>query len=152
MLAAHHPLFALRLVQIRKSNDEKFERLFNHLLRSASIIESRLHGQLLEGKISTNQCAALEELEHVAEFQGLLSSMQSEEGRWISCFEHPAAESVVPEPWLQNDPDTPKEIGQLMKMIIVKILRPDRLVYASWALIEMVLGENVSPQSQIDLF
>lgn len=44
LLAAHHPLFALRLVQIRKSNDEKFERLFNHLLRSASIIESRLHG------------------------------------------------------------------------------------------------------------
>lgn len=46
----------------------------------------------------------------------------------------------------------PKEINQLMKMIIVKILRPDRLVYASWTLIEMVLGENVNPQTQIDLF
>lgn len=52
LLAAHHPLFALRLVQIRKGNDEKFERLFSHLLRPASIIEARLHGQLLGGKIS----------------------------------------------------------------------------------------------------
>ena len=37
-----------------------------------------------------------------------------------------------------------------MKMIIVKILRPDRLVYATWTLIEKVLGENVTSQSQLD--
>jgi len=38
-----------------------------------------------------------------------------------------------------------------MKMIIIKIMRPDRLVYATWGLIEIVLGDNVTSTSQIDL-
>lgn len=34
LLAEHQPLFALRLVQIRKNDDERFDRLFQLLLRS----------------------------------------------------------------------------------------------------------------------
>lgn len=46
-----------------------------------------------------------------------------------------------------NDPDMGPEINQLMKMIIIKIMRPDRLIYATWTLIEMILGERVANQS-----
>lgn len=70
------------------------------MLRSASIVESRLHEQLLDGRLTKNQCAAIEELEHVHEFQGLVASLQNEEGRWLSFLDHPTAETVVPEPWL----------------------------------------------------
>lgn len=110
-------------------------------------MESKLHDQILEGRLTKNQCASIEELEVVGEFQGILGSIQGEEARWIAFLDHPNAETVVPDPWLLNDPDMSPEINQVLKMIIVKILRPDRLIYATWTLIEMVLGERVANQS-----
>jgi dynein heavy chain 1 len=42
-------------------------------------------------------------------------------------------------------------MNQLMKVIVLRILRPDRVVHASQSLTAMVLGESVVNQSQIDL-
>lgn len=64
LLAIHQPLFAMRLVQIRKAEDERFDRLFILLMRSASVMESKMHDQMLEGRLTKNQCASIEELEH----------------------------------------------------------------------------------------
>jgi len=151
LLGDHQPLFAMRLAQIRKHDDEKFERLFAHLMRSSSILEPKLYPQLLAGKLSKSQCATIEELEHVHEFQGLVASMQDEEARWLTFMEHPTAETVTPEPWLQNDPDLSPDLNQLMKAIVVRILRPDRLIFAARLLIGMVLGDAAVNQSQLDL-
>jgi len=52
LLQEHKVLFALRLVQIRKHGDEKFARLFKVLLRSTSILETRLPTGLLDGRLT----------------------------------------------------------------------------------------------------
>jgi len=57
--------------------------------------------------------------------------MQSEESRWESFLEHPHAEKQVPEPWKQNGLEISPESELLMKMTIIRALRPDRLLPAS---------------------
>jgi dynein heavy chain 1 len=52
---------------------------------------------------------------------------------------------------IQENPDLSKEVSQVMKMIIVNALRPDRFVHAAKQLIDMVFSEEATGQGQIDL-
>jgi hypothetical protein len=47
-------------------------------------------------------------------------------------FDHPLAETVVPEPWMNGDDVsvTNQTARLLKKLIVIKILRPDRLLSA----------------------
>lgn len=143
LLQEHQTLFALRLVQIRKHGDEQFGRLCSLLLRSTAALETRLSPSLLDGRLTKSQLATVEGIVGVPEFSGLVASMESDESRWLAFLDHPTAENAVPEPWRQSNPDLSKEVGQLLKMIIVRALRPDRVVAATKTLIEMVLGEEL---------
>jgi hypothetical protein len=49
----------------------------------------------------------------------------------LTFLDHPNAETAVPEPWKMNDPEMSKEAAHLMKMAIVKVLRPDRFISAT---------------------
>ena len=64
----HQVLFALRLVQIRKSEDEKFNLMFSMLLRSTTIIDCKLPTSFLGGKLTSNQLSLIEELDKSFEF------------------------------------------------------------------------------------
>lgn len=97
LLQVHETLFALRLVQIRKQGDEKFDRVFGLLLKSTSVLDSR--ASLLGGRLTQSESAGIEELEKAREFSGLLASMENDEARWLAFLDHAAAETVVPEPW-----------------------------------------------------
>jgi len=77
--------------------------------------------------------------------------MEGDEARWLSFLDHPTAESCVPEPWLQNNPELSKEANQVMKMIIVRALRPDRLAGSAKHLIDMVFSEEATNQGPVDL-
>ena len=111
LLQEHQTTLALRMVQIRKNDDEKFGKFFSMLIRSSGSLESRLSPVLLDGRLTKSQLTAIEEIESVQEFAGLVASMENEESRWLSFLDHPNAESSVPEPWLQNNPDISKEIN-----------------------------------------
>ena len=80
------------------------------------------------------------------EFSGLVANMENDEARWLTFLDHPNAENAVPEPWLQNNPDLSKEVSQVMKMITMKALRPDRFVNAAKQLIELILSEESTNQ------
>jgi hypothetical protein len=46
----------------------------------------------LEGKLSNNQLAIIEELDSMFEYSGLVSSIESDESRWLSFLDNPTAE------------------------------------------------------------
>jgi hypothetical protein len=71
--------------------------------------------------------------------------MESSEERWITFLDHPQAENVVPEPWMSgNDISLTNEAARILKkLIIIKILRPDRLVTAVEQFVVKVLGQEV---------
>jgi hypothetical protein len=78
-------------------------------MKSTNIIESKLDANLLEGKLSSNQLALIEDLDGMSEYSGLVSSLESDSSRWLSFLDNPTAEQVVPEPWKQNNPSFSKE-------------------------------------------
>jgi len=61
--------------------------------------------------------------------QGLIASMESDEDRWLQVIDSASPEQSVPEPWMAgNDSSTMNETARLLKkLIIIKIIRPDRL-------------------------
>jgi len=76
--------------------------MFNMFLRSTSIIEGKLPSSFLGGKLTQMQLAMIEELDKTFEFQGIIKSMETEEGRWMSFIDSSAAENCVPEIWRAN--------------------------------------------------
>lgn len=151
LLQEHQTLFALRLVQIRRHGDERFGRLFSLLLRSVTVAAPRLSPGLLDGRLTRSQLAAIEEISSAHEFSGLVASMEAEESSWVTFLDHPTAELVVPEPWRQTNLDASKEALQVMRMILVRALRPDRAVEAAKQLIQMVLAEEATQQGPVQL-
>jgi hypothetical protein len=71
--------------------------------------------------------------------------MESSEERWMTLLDHPQAENAVPEPWMSGDDIsvTNESARILKKLIIIKILRPDRLVTAVEQFVVKVLGQDV---------
>lgn len=109
--------------------------------------------RLLDGRISKTQVGALEELTFTPHFTGLADHMQDSEDRWIAMFDHPLAETVVPEPWMKGDDVsmTNKVAQTLKKLIVIKILRPDRLLAAVDQLLASALGQEITSINPVDL-
>lgn len=143
LLQEHQTLFALRLVQIRKHGDEQFGRLCSILLGSPAALETRLSPSLLDGRLTKSEMATVEGIASVREFSGLIASMESDESRWLAFLDHATAETAVPDPWRQSHPDLSPEVEQLLRLIMVRALRPDRVVAATKTLIALVLGEEL---------
>ena len=95
-------MFALRLTQIRKHQEGNFDRIFGLLLRTPSLLGSRLLTALLDGRLTKSQLTLVEDLDSLPEFAGLVASMESDEQRWLAFLDHPTAERELPQPWLQN--------------------------------------------------
>jgi dynein heavy chain 1 len=154
LLEEHKTLFALRLVQIRRQSDERFTRLFGLLLKSATVLEPQLSPDLLDGRLTKSQLATIEEISAFPEFKGLVESMQPGTEsctEWLAFLEHPTAELVVPESWREGPSGASKEALQLMRVVLVRALRPDRAVEAAKRLIQTSLTEEASSQGPLDL-
>ena len=95
----------MRLVQIRRQSDERFTRLFALLLKSATVLEPALSPDLIDGRLTKSQLAALEEMTAFPEFKGLVESMAPGTescAEWLTFLEHPTAELVVPDSWREG--------------------------------------------------
>lgn len=68
-------------------------------------------------------------------------------------MDHPQAENAVPEPWRTGDDlsVTNESARFLKRLIILKIMRPDRIVLAAEQFCSKVLGSEVTEPSQVDL-
>lgn len=111
-------------------------------MKSTTIMNSTLNDNLLEKRLTNNQRASIEEINKYPQFKGLVPSLQHEPDPWITFLDHPKAETVVPQPWLEENPDLSKEAQIVLKLNIIKIMRPDRLIDASQEIIKMVIDEE----------
>lgn len=85
---------------------------------------------LIDGRLNDKQVALLEELDNSKMFEGLIDSIKSDPSVWNDFMDMPSAENEVPEPWMNgDDPSVTNENVRLLKrMILVKVMRPDRFV------------------------
>lgn len=133
LLLQHQMLFTMRLAQIRMYEDETASSLFELFLRSATILEPKKLGTwLLDGRLSKTQICGIEELSYTQNFNNLVESLQNDEEKWVTFLDHPKAETCVPEPWFGgSDVSTTNPVARLLKkLMIVKVLRPDRLIFS----------------------
>ena len=154
LLEEHKLLFTLRLAQIRMGEDPTCDPLFDLFLSSPASLEPRLLTMaLLGGKLSKTQLASLEEISHGPHVQGLIQSMESSEDRWLQLLEHPQPETIMPEPWMSgDDPSVTNESARMLKkMVLLKILRPDRIGNAVQQFATKVLGPEVGEPGQVEL-
>mmetsp|Transcript_20729 Transcript_20729/g.31819 ORF Transcript_20729/g.31819 Transcript_20729/m.31819 type:complete len:169 (+) Transcript_20729:11425-11931(+) len=138
----HQTLFAMRLVQIRKQENDKFNQMFSMFLRASTVIDTKLPTSIAGGKLQTSQLAAIEELDKAFEFQGIVRSLETEEQRWINYLDDPTAESTVPEIWRANIQNLDPATEQVLRMNILKSTRSDRLVEATKQLFRMTINED----------
>ena len=149
LLDEHTILFTLALAQIRLVEDSACEPLFTIFLSSPTQLEpNRISTGLLKGKLTKSQLAQLEDISLGPHLQGLIASMESEEDRWIQVLDSASPEQLVPEPWMTgNDSSTSNETARLLKkLIIIKIIRPDRLQIAVEKFAVKALGNEIQDQ------
>jgi dynein heavy chain 1 len=86
-------------------------------------------------------------------FKGLADDLRHNEEKWVNMFENSVAETMVPEPWFQEgDISTRNEVARILKkMMIIKVVRPDRFLASAAMFVEKVLGTEITSISQVDL-
>ena len=86
-------------------------------------------------------------------FQNLIDDIKADTGKWNEFLDHKEAEAHVPEPWMSGDDPslTNENVRMLKKMILVKVLRPDRFVSSTLMLCTKVMTEESVCSSQVDL-
>jgi len=155
----HQALFALRLAQIRLEAD--YDYMFDLLLKSTDAviiggaadigkIDENIFG---EGKMTKTQAKRLEDLTLNKIFgQALMENLEKKRDEWVAMMDHPNAEVCVPE---VPNPEYGKQDGPVIKdikkMIIIKVLRPDRFIAAVKNFVSRVLGEKTLNAGDLDL-
>ena len=150
----HKLLFTLRLAQIRLGEDRACEPLFEAFLSTTAMLEpERVSTGLLGGRLTRSQLAQLEDLGNGPHLNGLIDSMESNEARWLQVLDHEQPASILPEPWMAGeDSSVVNEAARLLKkLLVIRILRPDRTCALAESLAVKVLGGEVSEHPSVDL-
>ena len=144
-------LFVTRLAQIRttgQQSKEISESESNFLFRGiVPVLPSDSNVQqcrkCMEGRIvadaQINQLASLTQMQS---FSGLLSSIGDESIRdsWDNIFTSENPELDIPRDWIL--PSTSAERAALLIMIVIRILRPDRVMAACELYVKSVMGDD----------
>ncbi|EIN13444.1 dynein heavy chain protein 1 [Punctularia strigosozonata HHB-11173 SS5] len=80
-------------------------------------------------------------------FKPVKKHIQENESDWIPFLESPAPENIVPLPW---DPSSPV-IDALRGVLVIKCLRPDRLLQATTRFAQIALGTDLATQVEYSL-
>ena len=99
------------------------------------------------------QVALLEELNESGLFNGLVDDIMGDPTKWTEFLEHNTAEDNVPEPWMSgNDVSLTNENARVLKqMILMKIVRPDRLISFAAILCKKILTPRSLEAGAMDL-
>lgn len=151
-------MFVVRMAQIctqgqakKELTDPESDFLFRGassmlLLGTSSNVIQRLQGSI-EGRILSDSTARqLASLTLLPTFSGLSTSLGSEADQavWISFIDSPTPECQVPMSWLTGADKIfcTKEREALLKIIIVRVFRPERVLHAMESYVSAVFGED----------
>lgn len=155
LLSQDKHIIALKLVQIKLGKE--FTEAIHILIKTPTILESSLSPQLLGGKLSNTQLKLLEELNEQPCFKNLLSNLESQESKWLEFLACSNPEEVIPLGWENNElmntiPAKIRDISKLLQdLTIIRMMRPDKFLFAANILINKILGEKFMDEIPIDM-
>ena len=154
-------MFVVRLAQIatqgqvtKELTDSEADLLFRGSALSASEASPEVLQKLkniLPGQAPLEDSAAkqLLSLSQLPAFSSLLSTMGGEDAKkWIAFFAHPEPETVVPLGWIVLQPSSASNAGMtperlaLLKVVLVRCLRPERTLNALEEFVYAVFGDG----------
>jgi len=93
---------------------------------------------LLNGKLNGQQVKGLQELHLLPAFQGLAGNIKSSQSKWEAWLAHFEPENALPDGWSMGAESKGNEV--LQEILLMKALRPDRVVFSCVKLVDAVLG------------
>lgn len=145
-------VFGLQLAQVRADSlgglafskpelDQLLKGAAVDVLKSASAPLAEQCREVLKPKLNNQQLKGLQDLHLLPCFAGLVGNLQAKEAEWLKFLEHLEPETVMPSGWEKSQEDS--ETSRLLqKTLIIKALRPDRLIFVCTQLVEVVLGKG----------
>lgn len=144
-------MFQLRLCQIRMSEEKEISDHFDIMIKTPIIVNPKINPNIMGGILSKSQLSLLEDLLESKYFKDIVDHIEGNEERWVSFYNENKAENFVPEPWLQDGSPMSEAIKQIKKLIMVKIIRPDRFGSQCKNFIIKTIGEEVLNVPEVDL-
>lgn len=146
--------YALRLAQMFEEDRQcpLPEPELDYLLKgiSPSNSGSPEFSQTLRSRLSDQQAKSLQDVVALPCFHRLSSHMEEHQASWLEFLDHLEPERMFPEGWRQEE-----EVGEpvlvLQETIMLKALRPDRLVFAAQRIVESVFGTEFLNLPEFDL-
>jgi dynein heavy chain 1, cytosolic len=144
-------LFVTRIAQIRTSGQqskELTEQESNFFLRGIfpvvrdSSILTRCKEAISHGSLSDSQTHQIAALTQLPAFAGLLTSLSNSDDhtQWTKVFSCDDPENQIPRSWIANS--TSQERASLLVLMVIRILRPDRVMAAVENYVSSVLGDD----------
>ncbi|KAG2160116.1 dynein heavy chain and region D6 of dynein motor-domain-containing protein [Suillus bovinus] len=148
LLHRDHVMLAVLLAQVKLRGMEEISDGLEFLLESgqgvtASIAPSTEHPT--PSILTPDQMMRLESYAKQSLFKPVLNNILEHPDDWIPFLQSSSPESIVPTPWTPNTP----AVEALRSMLIVKCLRPDRLLQSTALFVRNVFQNDLS--SDLDL-
>ncbi|KAH9922687.1 dynein heavy chain [Amylocystis lapponica] len=144
-----HVMLAVLLAQVKLRGIEEITDELEFLLESGDGAIAVAPGQsaVQSSILSVDQAQRLESYAKQPMFKPVLEHVLQHEDEWIPFLESSTPETSVPSPW---DPSTPA-VEAIRRMMIVKCLRPDRLLQATAYFVRVVFETDISLASEYNL-
>jgi len=153
-------VYALRLAQIMADQQEPLGAgELDLLLKGASVDITKSSSAplaeqckaVLTSKLNQQQIKGLQDLHSIPCFQGLVGSIKSNESAWVTFLDHIEAENAIPDGWQQPGNAAGESNRILQEALILKALRPDRLIFTFQRLVDSILGKGFLNLPEFDL-
>ncbi|KAI9572626.1 dynein heavy chain and region D6 of dynein motor-domain-containing protein [Boletus coccyginus] len=149
LLHRDHVMLAVLLAQVKLRGVEDVTDELEFLLESGQGIVGKPNASSSEHPVSDvlspDQMMHLEDYAKQSFFKPVLSNVLERPEDWVPFLQSANPEAIVPLPW---EPSTPA-VEALRSMIIVKCLRPDRLLQSTALFVRTVFQNDLS--SELDL-
>lgn len=149
LLHRDHIMLAVLLAQVKLRGTEDISEELEFLLESgqgrAAAPTSSFNGQSTTAMLSPDQITNLETYAKHSLFRPVSSHISENPDDWLPFLQSSNPESVVPLPW---EPSTPA-VEALRSMLVIKCLRPDRLLQSTALFVRTVFQNELS--TELDL-
>ncbi|GBE78470.1 Dynein heavy chain, cytoplasmic [Sparassis crispa] len=143
-----HVMLAVLLAQVKLRGIEEIADELEFLLESGDGGVSVAPGSTVQSSIlSADQSERLQNFAKQPLFKPVLEHVLRHETEWIPFLESSSPELSVPSPW---DPTTPA-VEAVRRMMIIKCLRPDRLLQSTALFVKGVFQTDMAAESGYDL-
>ncbi|KAG9314682.1 ATP-binding dynein motor region D5-domain-containing protein [Chiua virens] len=149
LLHRDHVMLAVLLAQVKLRCVEDIADELEFLLESGQGIVGKPNSSSAEHHVpsvlSPDQMMHLEDYAKQSLFKPVLNSILERSEDWVTFLQSSSPEMIVPSPW---EPSTPA-VEALRSMLVVKCLRPDRLLQSTALFVRTVFQNELS--SELDL-